>query len=127
MGFLDNLEDNLKSLERQDERDTSAHERRQTERADALAIAPWVEKLKTSPFTSDLMNKATEAGHRIRTKVYIAWLGTTLRLEARGQKLELRPMANGVQAVFLEGLDEIKSQAVDLNGDAGELVREWLG
>jgi hypothetical protein len=127
MGFLDNLEDNLKSLERQEERDVSAHERREAERADALAAAPWAEKLKGSSFTSDLMNKATEAGHHIRTKVYIAWLGTTLRLEARGRKLELRPTANGVQAFFLEGPDEIKSRTVDLGGDAGELVHEWLG
>jgi hypothetical protein len=127
MGFLDNLEDNLKSLERQEERDTSAHERRQAEREDALAVAPWAEKLKASPFTSDLMNKAAEAGHHIRTKIYIAWLGTTLRLEARGRKLELRPTADGVQAVFLEGLDEIKSRTIDLDGDPGELVHEWLG
>lgn len=126
MGFLDNLEDNLKSLERQEERDTSAHERRQAERADALAIAPWAEKLKTSAFTKDLMNKAAEAGHRIRTKVYMTWLGTTLRFEARGKKLELRPGADGVRAVFLEGLDEIKSRPVDLSSNPAELVREWL-
>ena len=126
MGFLDNLEDNLKSLERQDERDGSAHERREAERVDALAVAPWAEKLKTSPFTTELMNKAVEAGHHIRTKVYMAWLGTTLRLEARGRKLELRPAADGVNAVFMEGLDEIKSRTVDLSGDPGELVREWL-
>jgi hypothetical protein len=127
MGFLDNLENNLKSLERQDERDTSVHERRQAERADALAVAPWAEKLKTSPFTKDLMNKAVEAGHHIRTKVYMTWLGTTLRFEARGKKLELRPTAHGVCAVFLEGLDETKSCNVDLNSDPAELVREWLG
>lgn len=127
MGFLDNLENNLKSLERQDERDTTAHERRRVERADALAVAPWAEKLKTSAFTKDLMNKAVEAGHHIRTKVYMTWLGTTLRLEARGKKLELRPTAEGIRAVFLEGLDETKSRPVDLNGDPGELVREWLG
>jgi hypothetical protein len=126
MGFLDNLENNLKSLERQDERDTSAHERREAERADALAAAPWAEKLKASPYTSELMNKAAEAGHRIRTKVYMTWMGTTLRLEARGQKLELRPTPEGIRAVFLRGLDELKSQPVDLSGDPGELVREWL-
>jgi|SRR5690242_4896000 len=127
MGFLDNLENDLKNLERQDERDTSAHERRQAERAEALAVAPWAEKLKTSPYTNDLMNKAAEAGHHIRTKVYMTWLGTTLRLEARGEKLELRPTADGIRAVFLKGMDETKSRAVDLSGDAGELVREWLG
>ncbi len=127
MGFLDNLENDLKNLERQDERDTSAHERRQAERAEALAAAPWAEKLKRSPYANDLMNKAAEAGHHIRTKVYMTWLGTTLRLEARGEKLELRPTADGIRAVFLKGMDETKSHAVDLSGDAGELVREWLG
>lgn len=123
---MDNLEDNLKSLERQDERDHSAHERRQAERADALAVAPWAEKLKTSTFTKELMNKAAEAGHHIRTKVYMTWLGNTLRFEARGKKLELRPGADGVRAVFLEGIDEIKSHQVDLNSDPADLVREWL-
>lgn len=127
MGFLDNLENNLKSLERQEERDGSAHERRQAERADALAVAPWAEQLKKSPFTNDLMNKAVEAGHRIRTKVYMTWLGNTLRLEARGQKLELRPTPDGILAVFLEGAAETKSRPLDLKSDAGDLVREWLG
>jgi hypothetical protein len=127
MGFLDNLEDNLKSLERQDERDGSAHERRQAERAEALAVAPWAEKLKTSTFTTELMNNAAEAGHRIRAKVYMAWLGTTLRLEARDAKLELRPTADGIRAVFLKGMDETKSRVIDLNGDPGELILEWLG
>jgi hypothetical protein len=32
MSFLDNLENNLKNLERQDERDTTAHQRREAER-----------------------------------------------------------------------------------------------
>jgi hypothetical protein len=126
MGFLDNLEDNLKTLEREDERDGSAHERRQSERASALAAAPWAEKLKSSPFTSDLMNKAAEAGHRIRAKVYMAWLGNTLRLEVRGRKLELRPTADGIQAVFLEGADEVRSHPLDLSSDPGNLLDEWL-
>jgi hypothetical protein len=126
MGFLDNLENNLKTLEREDERDPSAHERRESERASALAAAPWAEKLKSSPFTNDLMNKAAEAGHRIRAKVYMAWLGNTLRLEVRGRKLELRPVADGIQAVFLEGADEVRSHPLDLSSDPGTLLREWL-
>jgi len=126
MGFLDNLENSLKSLERVEERDTSAHERRQSERETALATAPWAEKLKGSPYTSELMNKAAEAGHRIRAKVYMAWLGTTFRLEARGRKLELRPTPEGIRAVFLDGLDEVKSELIDLDGDPGKLLDEWL-
>jgi hypothetical protein len=126
MGFLDNLENSLKSLERVEERDASAHERRQSERENALMVAPWAEKLKTSPYTADLMNKAAEAGHRIRAKVYMAWLGSTLRLEVRGRKLELRPASNGINAVFLDGMDEVKTELIDLEDDPGRLLKEWL-
>lgn len=125
MSFLDNLEDNLKSLERQEERDGSAHERREAERAATLAAAPWAEELKTSAYTKDLMNKAVETGHKIRAKVYMAWLGTTLRLEARGKKLELRPTSAGIQAAFLDGVEEVKSFPVNLQADPTELLNEW--
>ena len=73
------------------------------------------------------MNRAAEAGHRLRAKMYMAWLGTTLRFEIRERKLELRPTASGVQAVFLEGANEQKSQTIDLSGDPAELIQEWLG
>lgn len=125
MSFLDNLENNLKSLERQEERDGSAHERREAERAETLAAAPWAEKLKASEYTNQLMDKAAETGHKLRTKVYMAWLGTTLRLEARGKKLELRPTATGVQGVFLDGADEVKSFPVNLEADPSELLNDW--
>ncbi len=127
MSFLDNLENSLKSLERVEERDGSAHRKRESERAAALAVAPWAEKLKTSSYTSELMNKAAEAGHRLRAKMYITWLGAVLRFEIRGRKLELRPTVDGVQAVFLEGIEELKSQAIDLNGNPGDLIKDWLG
>jgi hypothetical protein len=127
MSFLDNLEDNLKSLERQDEREASREDRRADERKKALAIAPWAEQLKSSSYTRELMDRAAEAGHKIRAKVYMAWLGSTLRLEARGSKLELRPTSDGVQAVFLDGLDELKSHVVDLKSNPADLIQEWLG
>ncbi|HEX6545232.1 MAG TPA: hypothetical protein VF023_02915 [Bryobacteraceae bacterium] len=125
MSFLDNLENNLKSLETQEERDVSAHRRREAERAEALAAAPFAEELKTSSYTKELMDKAAETGHKLRTKVYMAWLGTTLRLEARGKKLELRPTSTGVQAVFLDGTEEVKSFPVNLKADPTELVNGW--
>jgi hypothetical protein len=125
MSFLDNLENNLKSLENQEERDVSAHQRREAERAATLAAAPWAEELKTSSYTKELMDKAAETGHKLRTKVYMAWLGTTLRLEARGKKLELRPTSTGVEAAFLDGAEEVKSFPVDLKADPTELVNEW--
>lgn len=126
MSFLDNLESTLKNLESREERDPSAHARRESERARTLAVAPWAERLKESPYTRQLMDEAAVAGHRIRAKVYMAWLGTTLRLEARGRKLELRPTAEGIVAVFLENNEEVSSEPVDLNGNPQTLLNKWL-
>src|SRR5262245_31870877 len=122
MSFLDNLENNLKSLERQDERDTTIHQRREAERAKALASAPWAEKLKTSPYTRELMNKAAVEGHRLRAKVYMTWLGNTLRFELKDKKLELRPTPDGVQAAFIEDSEETKSLKIDFEEDPGKLL-----
>ena len=38
----------------------------------------------------------------------IIWLGTTLRLQAREHRLELRPTPDGVMAYFLVNEKEIK-------------------
>jgi len=127
MSFLDNLESNLNSLERAQENSGDDRRRQEEERAAAAAAAPWAHKLKESRYAKQLLDEATAAGHRRRMKVYIAWLGQTLRLEARERRLELRPTAEGVRAVFLENGTEVQSRAVDLDGDAAELVREWLG
>lgn len=127
MGFLDNLEDSLKSLERQEERDPGEQRRRQDEKARVLAVAPWAEKLKTSDFTKKLFDEAAVAGHRIRTKVYMAWFDTTLRLEARERKLELRPTPDGIVAAFIEADGETKVEPVDLAGDPAALISKWLG
>ena len=129
MSFLDNLEDNLKSLESREEgKESSARDegRRARERAWALAAAPAAEALKTGPFTAELMRQAARAGHALRVKVHIAWLGTTLRLEARERRLELRPTPEGVLAVYLEGGRETRSEPLDLMGNAADLVRRWL-
>jgi len=126
MSFLDNLENNLKSLERQDERDTSGHQRREADRAEALASAPWAEKLKTSPYTQELMNKAAMEGHRLRAKVYMTWLGNTLRFELKDKKLELRPTPEGIEAAFIEQSEQIRSKRIDFDNDPGELLTEWL-
>ncbi len=126
MGFLDNLENSLKTLETADERDPSAFERRERERARATAIAPWGEKLKNSNFAKQLCDKAVAAGHKLRAKVYLAWFDNTLRLEARGKRLELEPTADGIVANFetLEGQHE--TRAIDLESDPQKLVEEWL-
>lgn len=128
MSFLDNLESNLKNLESRDEKESQRdHERREAESKAARAAAPYAEQLRESVFTKELLNRATSLGFAKRVKVHIAWLGTTLRLEAREKKLELRPMPEGVSAVFLENGREMRTEPVDLNGDPERLAREWLG
>jgi hypothetical protein len=129
MGFLDNLENNLKAMEGREEGAGSRERdngRREAERRDALAAAPFAERLKSGPYTERLLHEATVAGHAARTKVNFTWLGTTLRLEARGRKLELRPTATGVVAALLEGNAEVRTVPVDLDGDPAPLIRELL-
>jgi hypothetical protein len=129
MSFLDNLENNLKSLESQEEGQESAERSRRardTERANAQAAAPWAEELKKGAFTTELLKQTARIGFSMRLKVHVAWLGTTLRLEARERRLELRPTATGVVAVSLENGAETRSEPLDLRSDPGELVRRWL-
>ena len=128
MSFLDNLENTLKSLEGREERDPNERKRRDAEQEQARAAGPFAEKLRTAPYTQELLGVATQAGYRQRTKVHIAWLGTTLRLEAKEKKLDLRPTPQGIMAVFLDGNTELRTQTVDIDGDRPEeLVDAWLG
>src|SRR5579863_3608234 len=129
MSFLDNLENNLKSLESQEEGKESAerqHRAREMERASMQAIAPYADELKKSPFTAGLLTQAARVGHSLRVKVHVAWLGTTLRLEARERRLELRPTASGIVAAYLENGQETRITPLDLNGNPEELVRQWI-
>jgi hypothetical protein len=129
MSFLDNLENNLKNLESQDEGKDAAERSRRTResaKANAQAAAPWADELKKGPFTAELLKQAARIGFEKRVKVHVAWLGTTLRLEARGQRLELRPTASGVVAAYLENGAETRSDPLDLKANAGEFVRRWL-
>jgi hypothetical protein len=129
MSFLDNLENNLKSLESREE-GREASDRRQrardSERAQAQAIAPFAEQLKKSPFTAEVLTHAARVGHSMRTKVHVAWLGNTLRLEARDRRLELRPTVTGIVAVSIENGNEVASKPLDLTANPEELIREWL-
>jgi hypothetical protein len=128
MGFLDNLESNLKNLEGNNERESSAVERsrREAERAHALSAAPYADELKNGRFTMALLDHATRIGFSQRTKVNIAWLGTTLRLDAKERRLELKPTGNGVVAVFSESGEEVVTEPVDLTSDPEALARRWL-
>jgi hypothetical protein len=129
VSFLDNLESNLKSLESREERgEQKGRDRklREAERARAQASAVFAEQLRKGPFTSELLKHVTRLGYATRTKAHIAWLGTTLRLEARGHRLELRPTPDGVVATFLENNAEVRTAPVDLAGSSETLAREWL-
>jgi len=129
MSFLDNLENNLKSLETAEQNRDEAerrHRDRGAERAQALALAPWVEELKKGPFTNELLKQAARIGFSQRVKVNAVWIGTTLRLEARERRLELRPTPDGIVAAYLENGQEQAAEPLDLKRDPAEMVRAWL-
>jgi len=130
MSFLDNLENNLKAMESRSERDAESLAReaaaREAARAAALQIAPHAEALRNSPFTDGLLTACRAVGHRRRILVRPAWLGSTLRLEAGTQKLELRPTEGGVVGVFFEGGVEKESIPVDLSSDPVKFAEQWL-
>src|SRR5258708_6185042 len=104
MSFLDNLENNLKALENQDERDPQKvkreQERREADRTAALLRAPHLEVLKTSPFTLELLTQCRTIGRSQRILVQFTWLGETLRLDAKAKRMELVPTVEGITAVF---------------------------
>ena len=126
MSFLDSLENNLKALEGTEHAGLDDYKRRESERQRTAAAAPWAEQLKCAPYTQTLMQQATRAGYQIRTKVNFVWIGTTLRLEARSHRLELRPTADGIAAVYLKGAVELKREKVDLAGSPDAILKEWI-
>jgi hypothetical protein len=130
MGFLDNLENTLKGLESQQQSDPEEVRRqreiREAERVEALAAAPFANELKNGAFTKNLLDHCVALGHSTRTKVQMSWLDTTLRLQARERRLELRPTKAGVIAHFFNGNDETAQEAVDLQGDPKVLAQKWM-
>ncbi len=128
MSFLDNLENNLKALESQEDAAAtreSQHKERERQRANAQAVAPFAEELKRGPYTAELLKQTMRVGHEHRTKINIAWLGTTLRMEARERRLELRPTPTGIEAVYVDGGSE-RAEPLDLQGSPEQLLRAWL-
>ncbi len=131
MSFLDNLENNLNALERIEEKDPEKvrrdQERREAERNAALLRAPYVDALKSSPFTSDLLTHCRTIGHGQRVLVRFTWIGENLRLDAGDKRLELAPTAQGIEAVSSFKGAEQKRAIVNLeSGDPAALAREWL-
>ena len=129
MSFLDNLENSLKSLESRDETAQQDKENRKKQEEDlamAQALAPAAEQLKNGPFTAALLDEAALIGHRLRTKIHITWLGTTLRLDARERRLELKPALDGVRATFFENGVQVFREPADLTSNGAEFARRWL-
>ena len=131
MGFLDNLENDLKALENREERDPEKlkreRERREADRTAALLRAPHAEALKNSPFTSELLTQCRAIGRGQRVLVQFTWLGETLRLEAKEKRMELAPTAQGITAVFSSDGVEMGRTIVDPQvDDAAAIARRWL-
>lgn len=121
MSFLDNLENNLKALESQEQGGVDDRKKREADKTQAIAAAPWADRLKSSPYTAKLMRDATRAGFSRRIKVNLVWIGRTLRLEALEQRLELEPTSRGIEAVM-----EDRRVPVDLDGDPDGLIITWM-
>lgn len=130
MSFLDNLENNLKALERVEEADPEKQKRLQEARAAerdlAQQVAPVAEALQTGPFTDELLRACRTIGHRMRTMVRVTWIDSTLRLEAREKRLDLSPTPEGVVGKYFQDGVEQRQEAVDLGGRATELIERWL-
>jgi hypothetical protein len=131
MGFLDNLENTLKALERQEERDPEKQkrdrERREEERNASILRAPHVEALRNSAFTSELLGQCRVVGREHRVLVQFTWLEDNLRLDAKEKRMELVPTAEGIVAVFYKDGTEIGQEKVDPEkDDAAALAKRWL-
>jgi len=131
MSFLDNLENNLKALEKQEERDPEKvrrdQQRREADRTAALLRAPHAEALRTSPFTSELLTQCRAIGHGLRVLVQFTWLGESLRLDAKEKRMDLTPTTEGIAAVLSLSGQEIGREIIDPKvEDAAALARRWL-
>ena len=131
MSFLDNLENNLKALESQEEKDPEKvkreRERREADRDTALLRAPHVEALKNSAFTSELLTQCRTIGHGQRVLVRFTWIGENLRLDAKNKRMELTPTPEGIVAAWsMAGVETGRASVDPAVDDAGELARRWL-
>lgn len=127
MSFLDNLESTLKNLEGANEKDFVVdQQRRQNDRTQALAAAPYAEELKKGPFTNEFLTHAVRIGHGSRTRITPLWVGNVLRVDAKEKRLELRPTPEGIRAVFIEDGEERNSEMLDLKSDPEQLASRWL-
>ncbi len=131
MSFLDNLENNLKALENQEQKDPDKirreKERRDAERTTALLRAPHAAALKTSPFTTQFLTQCRTIGRGQRVLVQFVWIGESLRLDAAARRLELTPTEEGITAAsFLNGAELSRAKVNLETDDPAALARQWL-
>jgi hypothetical protein len=131
MSFLDNLENNLKALESLEEKDpekvSRERERRESERNAALLRAPYVDALKNSGFTSELLTQCRTIGRAQRVLVQFTWIGENLRLDAKSKRMELIPSTDAIVAVLSEGGMETARVKVNPSADdPSALAARWL-
>ena len=137
MSYSDNLENNLKALERQEERDPAKvqreREQREADRKAAELRAPHAEALKRAAFTNQLLGQCRVIGQQQKMSVRFTWLGETLRLDARGlqtentKRVDLVPTPEGIAAVFSVDGEETKRAKVNLEkDDPAAFARKWL-
>jgi hypothetical protein len=131
VSYLDNLENNLKALENLEEKDPEKvqrdRERREAERNAALLRAPFVEALKSSAFTSELLTQCRTIGHGQRVLVQFVWIGETLRLNAKNKRMDLTPSSEGIVAVMsLDGMETDRATVDPNKDDAAALARRFL-
>lgn len=131
MSFLDNLENTLKALERQEEKDPEKQKRdreqRDAERNAAILRAPHVEALRDSAFTSELLGQCRVVGREQKVLVQFTWIGENLRLDAKEKRMELVPTADGIVAVMsVDGVEKVQEEVNPATDDAAALARRWL-
>jgi len=130
MGYLDNLENSLKALESREEADPARRQREHQQRLDnrdaAVRRAPHARALKASAFTGQLLGACRKFGPAMGVYVQITWAEDNLRLDARGNRLELVPTADGVIAVYAREGEETSRHPVDVEGDGEAFARAWL-
>lgn len=131
MSYLDNLENSLKALERQEERDPAERKRRdealRAEQADAAAAAPFLEELKHGAFIQTFLAHASVEGRKLRILVRPVWLGNVLRLDAGPRRIEFRATPSGIEAAMSVDGAPSRATVVLPNDDPRQLAADWLG
>jgi hypothetical protein len=92
-----------------------------------LLRAPFVEALKSSPFTDTRLTECRAGGREQRVLVQFLWIGENLRLNAKNKRMELMPSPEGIIAVqSVDGLETGRTTIDPQKDDPAALARNWL-